>query len=143
MHWFVCLNRSITNDCACIVSSVHTSLHECTCIVSSMNISLHEHIHVSDVPSVHIPTHTHTHSSHQAPSILVWVFFATLLFPRVAVMVMTVFLFRAKELLRPTFLAKVYLSAALILSLLEEVPNSVLTVSPYFNPSHSEVEDCG
>jgi len=81
-------------------------------------------------------------SSHQASSVLVWVFFATLLFPRVAVMVMTVFLFRAKELLRPTFLAKVYLSAALVLSLLEEVPNSVLTVAHYFNSSHSEMEAC-
>ena len=93
--------------------------------------------------SAPVNTHTHMHSPHEeAPSVLVWVFVGTLLLPRLVVMVITVFLFRAKGFLKPTLLAKVYLSVALILSFLEEVPNSVLTVAPYFSSSSSVPQDC-
>ena len=80
--------------------------------------------------TLHTP-HTltlHIHSQ-DAPSALIWSFIGTLLLPRFVVMVTTVFLFRAKDNLRPTLVAKIHLCAALTLSLLEEIPNSVFTLA--------------
>lgn len=68
----------------------------------------------------------------RAPSPLVWVFVATLVLPRLCVLAMAgVLVFRARDKLRPTLAARLFLLAALLLSLLEEVPSSVIAAAPF------------
>ena len=95
--------------------------------------SSYPHILTLYTPTLTSSHFTHTHS-HDAPYELIWSFVGVLLLPRFVVMVMAVFLFRAKDNLRLTLAAKIHLCAALILSLLEEIPNSVFTLAlPWSN----------
>ena len=73
-----------------------------------------------------------TCSGQVLPSGVVWPFILLLLFPRSVAMGVAVYLMlRPKHyLLQPTILAKVFLGVATVLSLMEDIPNSVVTIAP-------------
>ena len=108
------------------ILTLHTLTHTSSHFTYPHTLTLHTP-HPSHFTHPHTLT-LHTHSQ-DAPSALIWSFVGTLLLPRFVVMVTTVFLFRAKDNLRPTLVAKIHLCAALTLSLLEEIPNSVFTLA--------------
>ena len=96
----------------------------------------HTHTHTNTHTHTHTYTHTHTHThshtcSDPVHSAVVWLFIWSLLLPRLAAVCVVVYLiFRSKGHLQPTFLAKVFLCVATVLSLMEDIPNSVTTIAP-------------
>ena len=67
----------------------------------------------------------------QAPAALVWTFVVSLYLPRLCAVGLIVRLFLLKDSLRPTVLAKVFLVAGFLCSLVDHLPSSVTTVAPY------------
>ena len=76
--------------------------------------------------------HPHFSSGQVLPSGVVWPFILLLLLPRFVAIGVTIYLMlRPKHyLLQPTILAMVFFGVATILSLMEDIPNSVVTIAP-------------
>ena len=81
--------------------------------------------------------------SQTLPSAVVWVFVLTLPLPRLVAVGVAIYLIALpRGQLQPTVLAKVFLAMATVLSIMEDIPNSVTTAAPshigrYASPSDS------
>ena len=65
---------------------------------------------------------------------MVWVFILTLPLPRLAAVGVAIYLIaRPRSQLQPTILAKVFLAVATVLSIMEDIPNSVTTAAASYS----------
>jgi hypothetical protein len=92
-----------------------------------------------------LKTSSHDRMEEQAPAALVWTFIVSLYLPRLYAVGLIVRLFLLKDSLRPTVLAKVFLVAGFLFSLVDHLPSSVTTVAPYADhhiaPSNKHCDD--
>ena len=83
---------------------------------------------------MHVLLHHLPASRNVLPSAVAWVFILTLLLPRLAAVGVAIYLVALRRSqLQPTVFAKVFLAVATLLSIMEDIPNSVTTAAP---PSH-------
>ncbi|XP_064382698.1 uncharacterized protein LOC135331454 [Halichondria panicea] len=86
---------------------------------------------------------TQSSSQHEAPAALAWVYMVSTLSVRAVVLATIVYIVLfTKGNCEPTTIAKVYLVLAAVLSLLEDIPNSLLTVSVHQPSSCSDLGSC-